>query len=338
MCISLLPFLPALIMTPRSILSSLHRPFHEQKTRTQVLASLLVLTMGGSCLLSATMLMAMRHSTWQHATQTSRNLVKAEVNEIERTLTIYDASIRSAAVTLNDPALREASPWLKHLALFDRIRDTPDLGPIRILDANGEVMYDSSTLEPPAASHAERQAVDQQRVSTGNGPILSAPFPAGRGAYAITISHRVTTLDGLHAVVVGTVNLHLFLEQLQELKLSPRDGVSLFTDTGVLLIRIPGDRLAGFSIVGSKILTRFESEASGVFVDRSMLDGTRRAFSFKHVARWPLFLDVGLSMDDLFRPWHRRMMTTGVLIGVMMVFTLLLLALLRRDLRSKLKA
>ena len=58
-------------------------------------------------------------------------------------------------------------------------------------------------------------------------------------------------------------------------------------------------------------------------------------FSFRHVAPWPVFLDVGLSTQDLYRPWYVRTVITGFLMAALLASTVVLRHLLRRDLRAR---
>lgn len=315
------------------------RPAVQKKPSAGWLGLLLVLLAAGFCLMSGSMLLVMRQEILAGATQSSRNLLKAEVAGIDRILTVYDASLRSAEVTFRDPVLHGASPELQRLAIFDGVQDSPELGPVRILAADATVLYDSGTTSPAPASPAERAALELHRASRRGQVRVSHPFPIAAGSFGITLSHRVTLPEGgFGGIVVGTLDLELFQRQFGRLNVGAKDSVSLFSDDGVMLAHIPGKPLVGRSIAGSDLLRQFRSGPTGTVVAPAAIDGIRRVFSFEHIAPWPLFLDVGVSTQDLYRPWLTRAVITGCLMVALIIFTVLLLRLLRRDAEARQQA
>ncbi len=313
-----------------------NRPAAPKKVSSGWLGVLLVLLAVCFCVLTGSTSLTMRQQIYENATRSSQNLLQAEIAGIDRILTIYDASLRSASATFRNPVLRGASPELQRLAIFDGIQDTPELGPVRILAADGRVLYDSATTLPAAASPAELAAVALHRLSPASDARISHPFAIGRGSFAITLSHRVSTPDGAFGgIVVGTIDLDLFQQQFARLDVGANDSVSLFSDDGVMLAHIPGKPLVGRSIAGSALLKQFRSGAAGTIVAPAAIDGVKRVFSFKHIAPWPLFLDVGVATQDLYRPWLFRTVITVCLMVALIIFTVLLLRLLRRDLEAR---
>ncbi len=314
-----------------------NRASKPSRIRSGALGLLLVLLMAGFCLLAVSMLRTMRRETWHDAVLTSQNLMKAQAEELDRTLAIYDASLRSASAALTDPALQGVSPRIMRLAIFDHLQPSPDLGPVRILNAAGAVLYDSATPSPGAASPAEQRALAVHQLGRGTDAMVSPPYRTISGAHVITVSHRIATPDGqLFGIVVGTIRLHLFFEQLRDLSLGGHDIVGLYSTSGMTLALLPDERFVGRSIAGGTHLRQFLGQSAGTFVAVSRFDGVRRVYSFRHVAGWPLILNIGLSTEDLYRSWHQRAVITGLLLGVMFAFTLLLLWLLRRDVRVRL--
>lgn len=317
----------------------LDRPLPPKRASAGWLGALLVLVVAGFCVLTGSMTLILHQQIREDAVRHSHNLLSAEVAGIDRILTIYDASLRSAAATFRDPILRDASPELQRLAIFDGVQDTPELGPVRILAADGVVLYDSAAEIPPVASGAELAALALHRSQGGGNVLISHPFAIGGGAFAITMSHRVPGRDGAFAgIVVGTIALDLFQKQFARLDVGVHDSVSLFSDDGVMLAHIPGKPLVGRSIAGSDLLRQFRNGPAGTVVAPAALDGIRRVFSFRHIAPWPLFLDVGVSTQDLYRPWFFRTVITACLMVALIAFTVLLLRLLRRDHEARLLA
>ena len=307
-----------------------------EKISTGRLGVLMVMLMVGFCLLAGSMLITMRQEIWADTARTSQNLLEAEVAGIDRILTIYDASLRSALHAVRDPLLRNAPPAVRRLAIFDDVQDTPELGPVRILDANGAVTYDAEREAPAPATPAELRALAGHAGASDAAVRMSGPFPIGPGRFALTLSHRISSPDGgFDGIVVGTIDLALFQKQFGRLHVGSHDSVSLFSEAGVMLAHIPGDPWVGRSIAGSHLLAQFAERNSGTFAAPAALDGVWRVFSFRHIAPWPVFLDVGLSTQDLYRPWYLRLVVTGFLMVALIASTGALLRLLKRDLRAR---
>ena len=318
-----------------------HRPaaqrlFEPARIKVQGLGILLTLLMVGFCLMSGSMLRTMHEQVGADAIRTSENLLEAQAGEIDRTLTVYDTLLQAAAASLTDEAMLSDTPGLRRLTIFNHLGDRPDLGPLRIIGVSSAVLYDSSTTDPRPASMAERAAVATHLLQTAVGAAMSAPFRTSPSTYAITVSHRISAADGhLVGIVVGTINLHLFFDQMRNLQLGPHDTVALFSAGGTVLARIPGNIFLGRSIAGTSIQRHFDAALHGNFRAPAHLDGIERVFTFKHVGSWPLVLDTGLATEDLYRPWRHRTIMTGVLVGSMVAFTLMLLSVLRRDWKAR---
>ncbi len=307
-----------------------------RKPSTGWVGIMLIALVAGFCMLSGAMILSMRQQVWVHTTQTSQNLLEAETGGIERILTMYDATLRSASDALRNPLLRRATPELRRMAIFGSAEGTPALEPVRIVDAEGIVLYDQAASNPSGATPAEERAVALHRLSAGSGPILSAPFRTQAGTWAITMSRRIPAEDGgFPGVVAGTIDLALFEEQFQRLNVGSHDVVTLFSEDGVVLAHIPGDPSVGRSIAGSDVFKQFRSAQAGTFAAPAVFDGVRRIFSFRHIAPWPLFVDVGLSTQDLYRRWYYRSALTVSMMAALVASTLFLLRLLRRDLQAR---
>ena len=311
-------------------------PQRREKISTGRVGVLMILLMVGFCLLVGSMILTMRQQIWVDTARTSQNLLEAEVAGIDRILTIYDASLRWAVHSASSPLLRNASPAVRRLAMFDDVQDTPELGPVRILDGDGTVTYDADRETPAPATDAELRALALHGGVPGGAVQMSGPFPVGGGRFALTLSHRISARNGDFAgIVVGTIDLGLFQKEFARLSVGPHDSVSLFSNSGVMLAHIPGDPWVGRSIAGSNLLQRFREQSAGTFVAPAALDGVRRVFSFRHVAPWPVFLDVGLSTQDLYRPWYMRTIVIGVLMATLLVSAVVLRHLFRRDLQAR---
>ena len=87
---------------------AVNRPLpRREKISTGRLGVLMIVLMSGFCLLAGSMILSMRQQIWADTARTSQNLLEAEVAGIDRLLTIYDASLRSAVQSVQSPLLRD---------------------------------------------------------------------------------------------------------------------------------------------------------------------------------------------------------------------------------------
>ncbi|MGI4794905.1 MAG: sensor domain-containing diguanylate cyclase [Janthinobacterium lividum] len=315
------------------------RDWHDPRRRLFGLILLLAGLMAGLCLVSGSMLLDMRREAWKEAVISSRNVVVSEATNIQQFMRIYDASLRSAMRALTDPSVIAAAPSLRQKAMFDRVQDATFLGPIRILDAQGRVMADSVELAPPPASPAELRALARHRGATDTGPMIGLPVTMHDGGHLVTLSRRITRPDGgFGGMVCGTIRLGFLTDRFRHLRLGPHDVVSLFVGDGVMLAHAPGDPQVGRRITGSEIMRRFNEQDSGIAVAPTPIDGIRRVFSFNHIEGWPLLLDVGVSISDLYAPWRRKALSIGMLLGMMTAAGSILVLILSREVTSRIAA
>lgn len=69
----------------------------------------------------------MRRDAWDKAEQTSRNLLRVIERDIARNFEIIDLSIQGVVDGLNVPGVRDVSPELRQLILFDRAASARDM-------------------------------------------------------------------------------------------------------------------------------------------------------------------------------------------------------------------
>ena len=305
--------------------------------KLSLLTASAVFIIAGFSVLSGTMLLEMRHETWTHDVQSSRNLLAAEADDIARTIEIYDLALRSTSSALADSELMAADPRLQQMALFDHSITAAYQGAVRVIDASGHVTHDAATLAPAAVSPAEREALLRHRDNDSGELFIGRPIglqTAGEGD--VTLSRRIETADGRFAgIVTGTIQVAYFSDLFRRLKLGPNDVVSLFRDDGIMLAHLPNNALVGKSVVGSDIMRQFELNRSGTFTGRSVFDGTRRVYTFTHLGGWPLILDVGLAENDVYAPLRQREWLVTFCLLTMGIISLFLLLTLRGELNRR---
>lgn len=294
-----------------------------------VLSLIATLGLGAVCGL---MVWDFRADTWQKAERTGRNLVQVLENDISRTVELYDLSLQAVVDGLNRPEVSQVSPEIRQLILFDRSAGGRDLGPIFVLDAQGEVTMQSASY--PAANYAQSEAFQHHRADPGLGLFVSKPFTSPSGVQVIGLSRRLAGPNGaFHGIVMGNIRLSYFRSLFDGLDIGPRGSINLIRTDGTILMRNRNvTETIGRSIRGGPVFKYMEKMRSGMFVGKAAVDGVDRLYVFTHLDSVPLLLNVALSVEDIYADWRQK---AAVISAVVLVLCGTIMSLMLR-LRSEL--
>ena len=123
-------------------LSSNHLPTRSLSHAKYLTILSLAITVGFSVVVG-TVLWESRGRDREQARQAASNVIALLSSEIDRNLELYDLSLQAVVDGMKLPAVRELSPEMRQLLLFDRAATAKDMGSIFILDPNGTVILDT---------------------------------------------------------------------------------------------------------------------------------------------------------------------------------------------------
>ncbi|MFS8038286.1 diguanylate cyclase [Xanthobacter sp. AM11] len=248
-----------------------------------------------------------------HAAQNALNVIS---HDIERNLSILDLFLLSAAEGLNMPELQQVSPVVRHRILFDRAMSASFLGAVLVVDAHGDISFDSSFIEARQLNLADRDYFQAQKAAD-RGPFVSEPFKSrlSAGDERIALSRRLSGPDGaFDGIVVGTIRLQYFMSLFKDVQLGRDSLLILLRPDGTLLVRDPPAPREGIANYASfAIFRKIAAGAPQPFVGRSQLDGITRIFVYHKFRDFPVALAVGISVPALFETWLPRAIITGTL-------------------------
>ena len=145
------------------------------KQRWRLSAKLLiassVATVIGFSAICASVMLDMRHGEEELARQTLENLASSIDSEISRNVEIYDLSLRAVASSMVLPEIRQVSPEIRHLILFDHAATAKHFGAIQVFDAEGKLIVDASTLDPVPENRADEEYFRVHRDSARHRPV-----------------------------------------------------------------------------------------------------------------------------------------------------------------------
>ena len=283
-------------------------------------------------------------STVQAAQRATTNITQLINADVLRNVELYDLALEGLIKATTRKDLAQASPDIRHMVQFDQSTAAPFKGEVLLLDANGAVIADSSTLWPTPRNFANRDYFQAHRQNAQAGLFISRPFRIRCNCdqvWRIAFSRRVTGPDGEFAgVAVATMRLAYFDQLFNRLTIGNGSSVNLLNNQGILLAQQP---LLERDMIDKDLsdrpnFKRILREGEGSFRAISAITGTERLYTFTNVGELPLIVVVALASEDVFAPWKRAALLTSGATGVLCIGLLWLTWMLRRELRRRYRA
>ena len=283
-------------------------------------------------------------STVQAAQRATTNITQLINADVLRNVELYDLALQGLITATTRKDLAQASPDIRHMVQFDQSTAAPFKGEVLLLDADGAVIADSSTLWPTPRNFANRDYFQAHRHNAQAGLFISRPFRIRCNCdqvWRIAFSRRVTGPDGEFAgVAVATMRLAYFDQLFNRLTIGNGSSVNLLNNQGILLAQQP---LLERDMIDKDLsdrpnFKRILREGEGSFRAISAITGTERLYTFTNVGELPLIVVVALASEDVFAPWKRAALLTSGATGVLCIGLLWLTWMLRRELRRRYRA
>lgn len=312
------------------------------KQRWRLSAKLLiassVATVIGFSAICASVMLDMRHGEEELARQTLENLASSIDSEISRNVELYDLSLRAVASSMVLPEIKQVSPAIRHLILFDHAATAKHFGAIQVFDAEGRLIVDASTLDPVPENRADEEYFRVHRDNPDSGLFLSHPM-LHRGAYAIVLSRRITDADGKFlGVVAGSIRFSYFHDLFGRLRLGPDDVITVYRRDGTVIMRTPFD----LDVIGRNLsqvpgLAQVLSEPSGSYSRPSVVDGMPRLFVWRNSGS-PLVVQVGKPWTSILNLWRTEATRIAGIMIALIAFVLGVTLFLAREIGRRASA
>ncbi len=292
--------------------------------------------------LGALVLLDARADAWHQAEQASSNLTRALEGDIARNIHTYDLSLQGAVAALSQPGLDQATPEVRHMALFDRAGTAEYLGSVAVLDAEGTVVANSTSIVPERLNFADREYFRIHLEQPDAGLFISRPYRSRlrKGEPSIAVSRRLPGEGGrFGGVVAGALRLAYFQDLFSKLDLGLQGSVTLLRTDGTVIARHPfRDTDVGRDISNADTFRRVVAAPSGQFIGTAALDGVERLFTFRRVGDLPLILSVGVSTAEVYAAWWNKVRHLGSILLVLCGATVTLCLLFKRELLRRIEA
>ena len=295
-----------------------------------------VAIVAGFCGIFVSIFQGMVQREYDHALNSSTNVVESLAADIDKNIEFYDLSMQQAAYGFLRSDVKTLAPELRQMVLFDASVAAKDFGSLRILDANGQIIADSATLNPKQDNIESNRSV-VQAASADPELFVGKPAVERDGRYTLGLARRIINSDGKSAgIVVGSVALKYFHDLFRKLHLGPEDSIALLRTDGTLIMRYPFQiDLIGHKIDRSELLTKFSEKPSGRYQGSSGLDNIEKLFVYRQVGSRPLLIVQGTSINGIFESWRSEVKIIAALVSVLSILTLALIFGLTRALKKR---
>jgi diguanylate cyclase (GGDEF)-like protein len=279
-----------------------------------------------------------RRAAWDHARSIGATLAQAAASDIARNIESLDLSLKGASENLKIPGLEAALPEHRQLILFDRSALAQHLSSILIVGADGNVRYDSRTVNPSDANLADRDYFKIHRYDDNVGLYIDRPINS-RTTFipVVCFSRRLSNPDGSFAgVVVGAMRLDYFGNLFKSISLGPHADVTLARSDGIVMMRSPENSIfIERSARPTAIIDQMQVKPSGAFESPIRADGEPGLFTYHRIGEFPLVVAIGQSAEDIYAQWWPQAGAVGALMTALVLSMLTLVAFLKHSMKLR---
>lgn len=291
--------------------------------------------------ISASALYGTRQDAGQAARDASANLALMVATNIERDVERIDISLQAVIDNLRRPDIQGLSDELRHLVLFDRIDHTRGLGAVLVVDAKGDVIYNSSTPRGPKLNLAQRDYFQALRNAQSHALYIAPPIHSElTRLWVIPVARRITLDDGsFGGLVVGSMRVAHMERMFDQLELGSAGSLKLMRSDGTIMARFPeASSELGVRLQNVALFNQYPTRSTGHFDGPGRLTGVARLYAYHSVGTLPLVVVVGLAQSDIYAAWHVKALIIGLIMAASLIATVVLVWLLRSELQRRVAA
>ncbi|HEV2571900.1 MAG TPA: sensor domain-containing diguanylate cyclase [Beijerinckiaceae bacterium] len=294
---------------------------------------LAVVAMAGLIAFFAYVIFDARRDAEVAAQQAATSLTTAIAQDISRNFELYGLSLQGVIQGLKNPAIAEASPELRQLALFDYASKARYLNRIVVIDANGRAIAQSQGDVLPKENFADRNYFKVQQRANDDILYVSEPLQSRIDQdWIIVVSRRIANADGsFGGVVAGSVSLAYFQALFMNLNAHKDDAFAVLSSDGVLISRQPFSLMdIGKRLGQTTLLRAIENKQTAIFTAVSPIDGMERLYGAARVPNLPLIVTYAMPEKRIYTAWRQKALTlSAMVLGLCAALAALGLMLLR---------
>ncbi|MGN2414195.1 sensor domain-containing diguanylate cyclase [Pseudomonas syringae] len=292
----------------------------------------------------ASLLLRERDDAAQTAARAAANIVRLIDADVMHNAELYDSSLQGMISGWQRNDLKDLSPELRQLVLFDRSTAASYKGDLVLLDNKGELLADSLSVKPRDDNFSDRSYFQIHAADPSLGLHVSTPYKTrwGYKDWCISFSRRIS---GPHGEFLGIASAAMRLVYFRNLFMSQNLGagasINLINANGILIVRFPdldGQDLIGKDYSHTANFQRILKEGDGSFSALSTQLNAQRLYTFSRVGNLPLIVVIGQSEEEVYAVWKRNAWLVTTATSVLCLGILWLTWLLSRELRRRRRA
>ncbi|HKW55493.1 MAG TPA: ATP-binding protein [Stellaceae bacterium] len=280
-----------------------------------------------------------RHIVLSDTYISSSNLSLSVEQFVAHTVDSVDKSLTAA---IDDVNANGASPDRPRAGLAERVRRTPEVTGLIIVDAAGRVRSSSMPLAKRAQNAADKRYFALARGTAGIWLAVNEPLAArAHSGHVIVASRRFNRPDGsFGGVVAATINPDYMQRFFSTLTVGDHGVIALQALDGTLLMQRPQIESDVGRNYGSSVLFKgmLPWASSGVFPMQYERDGLWRIVGYQRVERLPLVVQVALAEDEALANWRHTTVFQAIVVFFMLGVLGLMAVVLHRQLDARLVA
>lgn len=200
---------------------------------------------------------------------------------------------------------------------------------------DGNIIAADRKLPPSNIADREHFKV---HIEQDSGKLFISKPVLGRssGKWSVQFTRRINKADGsFGGIVVASLDPNYFSEFYKSLDTGPGSVAVLVGTDGIVRARRSDENNAvGQDISKSMLFERLKTADSGKYFWRSLVDGTRRLYSYRKLNDYPLVAMIGFTEDQVFAEYndHVRVMSAmGGVASVLILAVMLVILILIRN-------
>ncbi len=255
------------------------------------------------------------------------NLARSLAQHAHDNLYVVDVILSKLREQIEAPGPEPESERIDRLKLMvaTRLRETPELCGLAVLDAAGGLVAGRQNAAAAAADRAD--AADHRADADRGIHVGDATRSCDDGQWGLAVSRRI---DDGHGRFAGIVQARISIGFLQSFygrfEVGSHGVISLTTRRGSVVAHTDGTRarIGASASSGTIFRTIRAGGTAGSFRYVSSFDGIARLGSFRVVDGYPLFIVVGHSFHEVLADWRAGAwlhMTISLLASALLVLT-----------------
>ena len=313
--------------SPSARLSRLRR-------RLVALGAAFTLIVAGATIFS---ILEARHMAISEAERQAENLARALEQHASSTFGGVDVALDDIQgdAERGDRRADERKLWYELLQSQKELM--PQARNLAVIDETGTLLAEATQYPPSAIDASAREFFAFHKTNPMRDTRIGTPIRSLLdNRWVIPISRRINKPNGQFAgVALAIIDLSYFSNFYKALDIGADGAISIMNSDARLLVREPFvESLLENPPNMVALAERLRTAPQGTYLSEgSPIDGMKRIISYRSIAKPPLIVTVGISMERTLAPWRRDSLYIAVAATSVTALFLLLLFALRHHLR-----